>query len=284
VTTSLPAAQPLHRRLWNLLTSRRVAAALALALLTVLLLGLALPQVPRDLDTAGREDWWAAARERYGARLELYRRLGLTDLFGSALFLVPAAALLLNTLCCTIARFGRLWREATRRPALRLPAPAYAEPDWQAEQVTPQQARRALRRWGYRLYEDPGPPRHLYSEAWRLAPLGTILTHLGLFFFVLAALLHGALAARQPLLVPSSVPGMTVEVEVVYDPGAGPFVAGGFLLAAGSALGLLFPRRRVWAQLEEGRLQVRLGVEGPAAADEVARLERRLGRPPGGRP
>jgi cytochrome c biogenesis protein ResB len=277
-----PASQPLYRRLWNLMTSRKIAAVLLLATLLVLLLGLWFPQVPHDLDAAGQDAWWAAARERYGPRLERYERLGLTDLYGSPLFLGLLAALLLNTLLCTVERFGRLWREAMRRPAVCLPDAAYAAPDWQAEGVTLEAARQAMRCPRSRLRENPGRPHYLYGERWRLAPLGTVLTHLGLFLFVLAALLHGALASRERLLVPASAPDAVVEVEAVYDPGAGPFVAGGFLLTAGGSLSLLFPRRRVWARLDAGRLQVRLSLEGPAAAAEIARLERRLGRPPGG--
>lgn len=282
MVTPSPGPRPLHRRLWSLLTSHQVAAVLLLAVLLVLLLSLWLPQTPHDLPAAGREAWWAAARERYGPRLELYQRLGLTNLHGSAVFLGLLAALLLNTLLCTVERLGRLWREMVRRPALHLPEAAYAEPDWQAEGVTPARARRALQRWGCRRHESPGPPLLLCSERWRLAPLGTLLTHLGLFLFVLAALLHSTLAVREPLLAPASAPGMVLELEAVYDPGAAPFVAGGLLLTAGAGLSLLFPRRRVWARLDEGRLQVRLDVAGPAAAEEIAHLERRLGRPPGG--
>lgn len=277
-----PAAQPLSQRLWGFLTSRKVTAALLLALLVVLLLSLWLPQVPRDLDAASQAAWWAAARERYGPRLERYERLGLTDLFGSALFLGLLAALLLNTLCCTVGRLERLWREARRRPTLPLPEAAYAAPDWQADGISPPAARRALRRWGSRLYERPGSPHHLYRECWRLAPLGTVLTHLGLLCFALAALLHGTLASREPLLASSEQPGMIVEMEAVYDPGVGPFVVGGLLLTIGASLSLFFPRHRLWARLHEDRLQVRLGMEESAAAAEIARLERRLGRPPGG--
>lgn len=281
MATSSPQPTPPPRRLWNLLTARRTAAVLLLALLLVLLLGLWLPQEPHDVDAAGRAAWWAAAHERYGPRLDLYQRLGLTDIPGSALFIGLAAALLVNALCCTAARLGRLWREATRRPAIALPDAAYAEPTWQAAGVTAEQARKALRRRGARLHETPGPPHLLYSEGWRLAPLGTLLTHLGLSLLVLAALLHVTLASRQELLVPAG--SAALEMEVVYDPGAGPFVAGGLLLTIGSALGLLFPRRRTWARLAGGCLQVRLGMEGPAAAEEIARLESRLGHQPGGR-
>jgi len=277
-----PAARPLHQRLWSFLTSRKVTAVLLLLILLVLLLGLVLPQVPHDLDAAGQAAWWAAAHERYGLRLDFYQRLSLTDLFGSALFLALLAALLLNTLCCTLARLGRLWREATRRPVLRLPDAAHDAPDWQAEGISLQAARRALRRWGWRLHEQIGAPHYLYSERWRLAPLGTVLTHLGLFFFVLAALLHGVLATREPLLAAGASAGLVLEIEAVYDPSVGPFVAGGLLLSIGASLSLFFPRRRLWARLDEGRLQVRLGMEEPAAAEEIARLERRLAQPPGG--
>jgi len=275
----------LHRRLWAFLTSRQVAVVLLLAALAILLLSLGLPQVPRDLPAAGLAAWWTAARERYGDTLDLYQRLGLTNLFGSPAFVAILAALLLNTLLCTVDRLGRLWREARRQPTLRLPDEAYADADWQAEGVTPAQARRALRRFGARLHELAGRPHYFYSERWRLAPLGTVLTHLALFLLALAALLHSQLAWSDQQRVEAQDPGMILEIETVYDPGAGPFVAGGILLTAGCSLSLLFPSRRLWARLEdEGDLRVCLGVEESAVPEEIGRLEHRLRQPLGGAP
>jgi len=274
-------------RTWALLTSRQLAVVLLLAALAILLLSLVLPQMPRDLDAAGQLAWWEAARERYGPRLDTYQHLGLVTLTTSPTFLAIVLALLLSTLACTVERLGRLWREARRAPALCLPEKAYTAVDWQAEGLAPDQARRALRRFGARLQETAGPPHYFYSANWRLAPLGTVLTHLGLFLLATAALLHGQLAWRQARLV-GPLPGdptMLLEVEEVYDPGAGPFVAGGLLFALGSALSLLFPARQLWARLgEDGRLQVRFGMEEGAGAEERARLDWRLGRIRGGGP
>lgn len=440
----------LPRRLWHLVTSRRLTAVLLIALLTLLLAALLLPQRPGDADAAGRQAWETAARERYGERYDLYDRLGLFTLPRTPLFLALAAALLLNTLACTVDRLAALWRALTRRPAVRLPDAAYGSPDWQAAGVELSTARRALRRPGWRLWSAPGPPDHFYSQRWRAAPLGTFLTHLGLFLFALAALLHSRAAWRERLrldpgaesvalarlpgcriahagwrveegaggrarveghlraawaggsregwlgpaaplpacgarlylashglvlwvtaypegggrpaaIVPTDggaegsagerpaairfpegatarsfevafsptwyvtvVPtpatlagvrteppivrveqggrlvfegavaggvlelsggrlaweaGRYLEVDAVHDPGAGPFLAGGFLLALGNGMSLLAPARRLWARREEdGTLRVRLGMEAQAAGETAAWLARRLER------
>ncbi len=447
----------LPRRLWRLAASRTLTAVLLSTLLLLLLGSLLLPQQPGGIDEAGRQTWEAVARQRYGERYDLYQQLGLFAIPRTPLFLALAAALLLNAMACTVDRLGALWRALTRRPAVRLPDAAYSSPDYQVEGINPRAARRALRRPLWRLWSVPGPPDHFYSATWRLAPLGTLLTHLGLFLFALSALLHGPLAWRErlrldagaaeptalarrpwcsaayagwrvaerpggrnlvegrirvawaggtqegwlgpaaplaaggarfhlashglvlrvtaypedggrpaeitpaddgpeggggerPALIhypegttarsfeitfsptwyvtvaptPATLAGLRMEplavrveqegrlvfagvvasdeylelpggklllhgeryleVDAVYDPGAGPFLAGGFLLTLGSGMGLLVPSRRLWARREEdGTLRVRLGMDAEAARETAACLARRLERAGRGR-
>lgn len=60
--------------------------------------------------------------------------------------------------------------------------------------------------------------------------------------------------------------GRVVEIEAVYDPGVGPFLAGGAALALGSELGLLCPRRKRWARLDADGT---LWLGGPSTEGET---------------
>ncbi len=257
-----PQGHPLWRRFWNFLASRRVAVILLLLVLLLALAGLAVPQRPVEPDAAGLKVWQEGMRERYGPAWGVYEALGLTEIFHTSLFWALAAALFLNTLACTVDRLGRLLREMKRPPALRLPETAYAllgGGDAPPHPCSLGEARRYLRRWGYRLWEEPGRPYYFYGETPRLAPLGTLLSHLGLLLLVPALLLQ-PLAWRERLILdaeasPSAlshrpvcaVSALTLQAEE----------AGGFLR---SISGELFVR--------EGETAVRgwTGPEGPLSA------------------
>ncbi len=183
-------------RLWGLLTSRLLAVVLFLLLLGLLLLAVWFPQEPADLDSTALAHWRDLAAERLGTRLALYEALGLLHLFRTPFFWTLAGLLLLNTLCCTLDRLGGLWRAATRRPVIALPASAYPAPAWEVPGVTPEHLRRALRWRACRTWSEAG---HLYAETFPLARLGTVLGHLGLFFLLLSAILHGAFSWREQM-------------------------------------------------------------------------------------
>lgn len=199
------------RRFWNFLASRRMAVVLLLLILLLALASLVVPQRPAELDAAGLQAWQEGMRERYGPAWETYEALGLTDLFHTPLFWALAAALFLNTLACTLDRMGRLLRAMRRPPILRLPEAAYApaERRGKAPPYSLQEARRHLRRWGYRLWEEPGWPHYFYGETPRLAPLGTLLSHLGLLLLVPALLLQ-PLAWRERLILDAGTSSMTL--------------------------------------------------------------------------
>lgn len=193
----------LFKRLWGFLTSRRLAVVLLLSTLALLLLGLFFPQEPVDLGPAELDRWRAAVEAHLGEHLSQYERWGLTHLYRTPTFLALLAALLLNTLCCTLERLGRLWRAAIRRPPLQLPLSSYGEYTPPAEGVTPGQFQRQLRRQRYRVQvEETSEAVYFYGERFRWAPLGTVLSHLGLFFVALAALLHLLESERLMLSTP----------------------------------------------------------------------------------
>lgn len=239
-------------RLWGLLVSPKVTVVLLLLVLALLLVGVWFPQEPADLAGDDLAQWWDQVREHYGDRLALYQRLGLLHLYRTPVFVVALSLLLLNTLACTIDRLGGLWRAATHRPAQALPPLAYERARWQAEGLSPAQARRVLRRRWWRVWDQAtvkdgdGPSRrgdvdsknrgltptrrpiseagihYFYAERFRWGPLGTVLTHLGLFLLALAALLHVTLGWREYLLLdpaPSRAIGMSAYAPMLHRSG-----------------------------------------------------------------
>lgn len=199
----------LARRVWGFLTSRKVALVLLLIALVFLTTALWIPQLPPELDEAGRAEWRDDLRQQYGSRLDSYERLGLTHVYSTPAFLGLLAALLVNTLSCTLDRISAVWRWASRRPAHRLPEAAYGKADWTVEGVTPEEARRLLQRIRFRVrWRDSGPSLYAYAETSRLPALGTVVSHLGLLFLALAALLHTQISWRERLLLdPQSLAG-----------------------------------------------------------------------------
>ncbi|MBN1484342.1 MAG: cytochrome c biogenesis protein ResB [Chloroflexia bacterium] len=183
----------LWQRLWGFWISRRVAVVLLSAVLVALLLNLGRP------------------REAAGDVPALLR---------GPLFAVLLGALLLNTLCCTLARLGRLWPALTRRPSVRLADEAY--PEAPVLSCSGERLRRVLRRHCGRLWEESAPDGtlYVYAERFRWSPLGTVLLHLGLFLLLLAAFLHAGLAGRRTLLLdpPLADPErLSLNWQPVYD-------------------------------------------------------------------
>lgn len=105
--------------LWQLLGSRQLAVILLVTLLFVLLLASLVPQMPAE--PSAQEAWLGAVRLRYGPATGLMRRLGMFGVFQSPWFLALFAALLLNTLICTVQRLPRLWRSLTVPPPVQRP-------------------------------------------------------------------------------------------------------------------------------------------------------------------
>jgi cytochrome c biogenesis protein ResB len=220
-----------------LLTSRKVALVLLLAALALLLLGLSIPQVPAHLDETGRAQWWADMNQRYGSRLEPIRGLGLNHLYRTPLFLALMAALLLNTLACTLDRLRTLWRAVTRPRPVRLPDSAYTQPDWQAASLSQRQARRLLQRWRCRVRWEQGTAHHhAFAETGRLPLLGTVLTHLGLLLFVVAALFHTQLAWRERLVLDPAPPTGGEATLLRHLPTCGVSKIGGEVITDGDTV------------------------------------------------
>jgi cytochrome c biogenesis protein len=148
------------------------------------------PEVARDPQASAR--WLAIARDKYGALAELYKTLGLFDVYHSPWFLLVVAALILNTLVCTVNRFKTTWGAIRARPRVVMPDTFYERAPCRVSLSLAQEVRAAdVARWAlarrhYRvLAEEQGEATYLYADRNRWGRLGTLITHLSVVLIAL---------------------------------------------------------------------------------------------------
>jgi cytochrome c biogenesis protein len=187
-------------RLWRFLGSTRVAVVLLVVVLLGALVGTLFPQLTPDMaaDPAASARWLTTAQEKYGFLFGLYRAVGLFDVYHSPWFLVLVAALLLNTVVCTVDRLRVLWKAVTARPRIEHAESFYERmPNHISLRVTSveqgeQALRRVLGRRRYRVVaERQDGVTYLFAERNRLARLATLVTHASLVLLVLGILWSG---------------------------------------------------------------------------------------------
>jgi cytochrome c biogenesis protein len=184
-------------RLWRFLGSTGLAVVLLVAVVLGALVGTLFAQLTPDTaaDPAASAQWLTAAQEKYGFLFGLYRALGLFDVYRSPWFLALVAALLLNTVVCTVDRLPVLWRAVTARPRIEQAETFYERmPNYISLAVASvEQGEKALRRvLGGRRYhvvaEHQNGVTYLFAERNRLARLATLVTHTSLVLLVLGTL------------------------------------------------------------------------------------------------
>jgi cytochrome c biogenesis protein len=156
-------------------------------------------------------------------------RLQLFHVFGSPWFQGGLVLLVISIVICTIDRTPRLWRQAAEIRVVqpdayfdpRLPdrvriAGSGAGPAGPA--LTATDVRGALARHRFRVREADGPDgiRYLYGDRNRWTKLATLITHLGLVLFVLAAAITTLFGDEQGLVVAE---GDTLTVQQIGTPG-----------------------------------------------------------------
>jgi cytochrome c biogenesis protein len=134
-------------------------------------------------------------------------RLGLFGVFTSGWFAGLLATLVVSIVVCTLDRAPRLWRRA--RAGDTIQSDAFYAPDLPdraviAGHLEATDVRAALRRAGFRVCEAVGPDgaAHLQGVRHRYAGLATVLTHLGLIGFVVAALVTSQFGLQESLVLP----------------------------------------------------------------------------------
>ena len=202
----------MYRRLRSWFSRVRLAVALLIVLIGVIVIGALLPQMPTELTAAAKADWLSRAQNRYGALADPLYDLGLFHIFHSAWFYIPLALFLLNTLICTWNRLPGAWR-AFQQPRRRLSDPLFkrmpqhnivSAAEWPS-------FLRSLARRGFRLQIEPdGDPTYLYADRFRLARLGTIFLHVAVLLLLVAVAVRSQLSWRDDTIIlpPNQVQAM----------------------------------------------------------------------------
>jgi cytochrome c biogenesis protein len=147
-------------------------------------------------------------------------RLGVFMVFRSPWFSAALVVLVLSIVCCTINRIPRLWRGVSDTRVIQ-PEPFFDPrlPD-RAEMrgVTPEAVSRVFRKRGLKVREGVASDgsRFVYGDRNQYTKLATLLTHLGLITFLLAAAVSSRLGDEQGLVVAE---GESLTVQPIGTPG-----------------------------------------------------------------
>jgi len=181
---------------------------LLLALAAASLLGTLFPQLSPEVatDPEASARWLAMAHDKYGAVAGFYRTLGLFNVYRSPWFLLIVAALILNTLICTIRRFKAIWQAIRVRPKAVMPDRFYERMPCRASLTLVQECsdatdivREVLAKRRYRvLAEQRGAATYLFADQNRWARLGTLITHFSVALVVLGFVWSQGWGWREP--------------------------------------------------------------------------------------
>jgi cytochrome c biogenesis protein len=166
----------------------------------------------------------AAIHARYdpafGAGLvDALEALGAFRVFTSTWFAASVGLLAVSIVVCTLERTPRLWRQAADVRIVQ-PDPYYDPrlPD-RAEMtgLAAADVRGVMRRHGFRVREaTTDDATHLYGDRHQYTKMATLLTHLGLLLFLVAALVTSLFGKEQGVVVAE---GDTATVQPIGTPG-----------------------------------------------------------------
>ena len=172
---------------------------------------------------------YAAAMDAIAARyepmlgpgvVEALERVGAFAVFRSPWFSLGLLVLVISIVVCTLDRTPRLWRGVSDVRVVQ-PEPFYDPrlPDRAAMSgVTAPDVAAVVRADGFRVREatEPDGTHHVYGDRHQFTKLATLLTHLGLILFLVAAAVTARLGDEQGLVVPE---GESLTVQPIGTPG-----------------------------------------------------------------
>ena len=152
--------------------------------------------------------------------VDTLERLGMFEVFRSPWFSAGLVVLVVSIIVCTLDRTPRLWRGVSDVRVAQ-PEPYFDPrlPDRAAMTGVPAEGIRAtLRRRGFRVREATlaDGTRYLYGDRHQYTKLATLLTHLGLILFLVAAAATSRLGEEQGLVVAE---GDSLTVQPIGTPG-----------------------------------------------------------------
>ncbi len=213
--------------LWGLFTSVDFAVIQIIVLALMAVIGMTIEQLP-DFAFRSAGDYataMEAMHERYdpvfGAGLvNVFERLGVFTVFESPWFGIALVVLVLSIIVCTLDRTPRLWRDVADVRVVQ-PEPFY-DPKLRDRAamagVAAGDLAGVVRRRGFRVREvrtEDGTV-HVYGDRHQYTKLATLLTHLGLILFLVAAAVTSRLGDEQGLVVPE---GESLTVQPIGTPG-----------------------------------------------------------------
>lgn len=213
--------------MWRLFTSVDFAVLQIIFLVLLAVVGMTIRQIP-DAALRSATDY-AAALEDLHARYDPLLGAGLVDsldrlsaftIFRSPWFSAALVVLIISIVVCTLDRTPKLWR-GVRDVRVAQPEPFFDPilPDRAAMDGVPVDGVRSiLRRNGFHVREatrEDGT-RFLYGDRHQYTKLATLLTHLGLILFLVAAAATSRLGEEQGLVVAE---GSALTVGPIGTPG-----------------------------------------------------------------
>jgi cytochrome c biogenesis protein len=196
-----------------------------LALLAVV--GMTIKQLP-DFAFRSATDYATAMdqlRARYdpvlgSAIVDVMERLSLFAVFRSPWFSAGLVVLVVSIIVCTLDRTPRLWRGVSDVRVAQ-PEPFFDPilPDRAAmDGVAADDVGRVLRRSGFHVREETAADgtQFVYGDRHQYTKMATLLTHLGLILFLIAAAATARLGDEQGLVVAE---GQSLTVQPIGTPG-----------------------------------------------------------------
>ncbi len=196
---------------------------------------------------------------------DIFRQLGLYDVYGAGWFIGILAFLILSTSVCIYRQTPILWREMTRfRTRVRLDSLRgfHQRAEWRWPNLHPDTALQAvsavLQRRGYRWrVADHGDHRVVAAIKGRFNRLGYLLTHTAIVVIGVGGLLDGNLWLKlkewrgELRIETRDLAARDIPPESRLAPGAAPAFRGNVMLPEGSIANFVFLRVRDGFVLQE---------------------------------
>jgi cytochrome c biogenesis protein len=237
--------QLIIKRVWRFIVRMDVASILILVVLVLVALGSFFPQRGFEAgpDPASLARWEAGLHARYGELTSLLSTLQVFKFFHTPIFILLLALLGVITLLCTLNRWGSLWRQAFRREVgcsegTFISAPLSARLDLNNGLVhtSPGTAAGAgftqifailqdsLERGGFKAQkEQVGETLYLRADRYRLAVLGTLISHLGVVLLLAGVAVSSFFGWREAFTInpglpatPQNMKGLEVYLEEFF--------------------------------------------------------------------
>nr|HQC73178.1 cytochrome c biogenesis protein ResB [Candidatus Competibacteraceae bacterium] len=196
---------------------------------------------------------------------EVFRRLGLYDVYGAGWFIGILAFLILSTSVCIYRQAPLLWRDMTRfRTGVQLRSlhGFHQQAEWHLAGCEPEKVRAELTgllaargyRWRLRTGDDH---QVLAAMKGRYSRLGYLFTHVAVVVIGIGGLLDGNLWLKlkewrgELRIETRDLPAGRIPPESRLAPGAVPAFRGNVMLPEGSAANFVFLRMRDGFLLQE---------------------------------